>query len=414
MKHPIRFRISALLLALTMALSLCACGVNPQTLRDALAQTQAGSSRNESPEPSPPETSGEKTPDTEAASTSSPAASPGPGPGSEEARQSLQLLRDRLDCSGILFGVAYLGYVGGLFEEGFETGFPQWLWETNEAMLRVYPFIGEIDANHMAGGAGHLYCIVPLDENATVAINRVTWNENTRTEEITQVLYRSETGEPVLLFANLDDIPSQADTLVTITDNEGNTCQWYPTLDEQGCVVPYITEAGNYGSADFTEYGWQGTPSALVPWLADGFEGMTAAGLAGWEEDHMSCWLIQAPVGTSGRSAEFLLVFYPGDETGGTADLYWKYEEATSVEGVWSGFWSIETVLEGPSYVNLTLFHIGGESGTTDGTTYIDETYPCLISPSGLELVIGAGENGICLPFMSPDTDAYLLTLDEG
>lgn len=414
MKHPIRFRISALLLALTMALSLCACGVNPQTLRDALAQTQAGSSRNESPEPSPPETSGEKTPDTEAASTSRPAASPGPGPGSEEARLSLQLLRDRLDCPGILFGVAYLGYVGGLFEEGFETGFPQWLWETNEAMLRVYPFIGEIDANHMAGGAGHLYCIVPMDENATVAINRVTWNEKTRAEEITQVLYRSETGEPVLLFANLDDIPSQADTLVIITDNKGNTCQWYPTLDEQGCVVPYITEAGNYGSADFTEYGWQDAPPALAPWLADGFGGMTAAGLAGWEKDDMSCWLIQAPVGTSGRSAEFLLVFYPGDETGGTVDLYWKHEEATSVEGVWSGFWSIETVLEGPSYVNLTLFHTGGESGTTTGTTYIDETYPCLISPSGLELVIGAGENGICLPFMSQDTDAYLLTLDEG
>ena len=229
MKHPIRFRISALLLALTMALSLCACGVNPQTLRDALAQTQAGSSRNESPEPSPPETSGEKTPDTEAASTSRPAASPGPGPGSEEARQSLQLLRDRLDCSGILFGVAYLGYVGGLFEEGFKTGFPQWLWETNEAMLRAYPFIGEIGANHIAGGAGHLYCIVPIDENATVAINRVTWNENTRAEEITQVLYRSETGEPVLLFANLDDIPSQADTQVIITDNDGNICQWYPS-----------------------------------------------------------------------------------------------------------------------------------------------------------------------------------------
>ena len=414
MKHPIRFRISALLLALTMALSLCACGVNPQTLRDALAQTQAGSCRNESPEPSPPETSGEKTPDTEAASTSRPAASPGPGPGSEEARQSLQLLRDRLDCSGILFGVAYLGYVGGLFEEGFETGFPQWLWETNEAMLRVYPFIGEIGANHIAGGAGHLYCIVPIDENATVAINRVTWNENTRTEEITQVLYRSETGEPVLLFANLDDIPSQADTQVIITDNDGNICQWYPTLDEQGCVVPYIAEDGNYCSADFTEYGWQDAPPSLAPWLADGFGGMTAAGLAGWEEDDMSCWLIQAPVGTSGRNGEFLLVFYPGDETGGTVDLYWKHEEATSVEGVWSGFWSIETVLEGPSYVNLTLFHTGGESGTTDGATYIDETYPFLISPSGLELVIGAGENGVCLPFMSPDTDAYLLTLDEG
>lgn len=414
MKHPIRFKFSALLLALTMALSLCACGVNPQTLRNALERTRAGSSRDESPEPSPPETSVEKMPDKETSSADIALVAPDPAPGSEEARQSLLRLRDRLDCSGILFGVAYLGYVGGLFEEGFETGFPQWLWETNEAMLRAYPFIGEIDANHMAGGAGHLYCIVPIDENATVAINRVTWNENTRTEEITQVLYRSETGEPVLLFANLDDIPSQADTQVIITDNDGNICQWYPTLDEQGCVVPYIAEDGNYCSADFTEYGWQDAPPSLAPWLADGFGGMTAAGLAGWEEDDMSCWLIQASVGTSGRNGEFLLVFYPGDETGGTVDLYWKHEEATSVEGVWSGFWSIETVLEGPSYVNLTLFHTGGESGTTDGATYIDETYPFLISPSGLELVIGAGENGICLPFMSPDTDAYLLTLDEG
>lgn len=414
MKHPIRFKFSALLLALTMALSLCACGINPQTLRDALAQTQAGSSRNESPEPPPPETSVEKMPDKETASADIAPVAPDPAPGSEEARQSLLQLRDRLDCPGVLFGVAYLGYVGGLFEEGFETGLPQWLWETNEAMLRAYPFIGEIDANHMAGGAGHLYCIVPMDENATVAINRVRWNGQTQTEEITQGLYRSETGEPVLLFANLDDIPSQADTQVIITDNDGNICQWYPTLDEQGCVVPYIAEDGNYCSADFTEYGWQDAPPSLAPWLADGFGGMTAAGLAGWEEDDMSCWLIQAPVGTSGRNGEFLLVFYPGDETGGTVDLYWKHEEATSVEGVWSGFWSIETVLEGPSYVNLTLFHTGGESGTTDGATYIDETYPFLISPSGLELVIGAGENGICLPFMSPDTDAYLLTLDEG
>ena len=76
-----------------------------------------------------------------------------------------------------MFGAAYLGYVGGLFDEGFEAGFPAWLWETNEAMLLEYPFIAEIDEEHIIGGAGHLYCIVPVDENATVAINRVQWNE---------------------------------------------------------------------------------------------------------------------------------------------------------------------------------------------------------------------------------------------
>lgn len=410
MKHSIRLKSSALLLALTMVLSLCSCGVNPQTLRDVLKRTQVGNNRNESPEPPPLETSGEKTPDTEAESAHISPAAPGRNSGTEEGQQSLQQLRDRLDCPGILFGVAYLGYVGGLFEEGFETGFPQWLWETNEAMLRVYPFIGKINANHIAGGAGHLYCIVPMDENATVAINRVVWNEKTRAEEVIQVLYRSEVGEPVLLFANLDDIPSRADTQVIITDNEGNICQWYPTLDDQGCVVPCITEEGGYASTDFTEYGWQGTPSALAPWLADGFGGMTAAGLAGWEEDDMSCWLIRAPVGASGRSGKFLLVFYPGDETGGTANLYWEYEGAASVEGVWSGFWSIETVLDGPSYVTITLFHIGGDGGSADGATYIDETYPCLMSLSGLKLVIGAGNNGNCLPFMEESTTVCILT----
>ena len=81
-------------------------------------------------------------------------------------------------------------------------------------MLRVYPFIAEIDENHILGRAGHLYCIVPVDENATVAVNRVQWNEKTQTDEVTEVLYRSESGEPVLLFANLDGVAYEADTQV--------------------------------------------------------------------------------------------------------------------------------------------------------------------------------------------------------
>ena len=62
-----------------------------------------------------------------------------------------------------------------------------------------------------------------MDKNATVAINRVYWNGDTQTEEITEVLYRSESGEPVLLFANLDDVPALADTQVLGTDSYGNT-----------------------------------------------------------------------------------------------------------------------------------------------------------------------------------------------
>lgn len=46
---------------------------------------------------------------------------------SQEAETSLGRLRDRIEFPMTMFGAAYLGYVGGLFEEGFEAGFPAWL-----------------------------------------------------------------------------------------------------------------------------------------------------------------------------------------------------------------------------------------------------------------------------------------------
>ena len=161
---------------------------------------------------------------------------------SAEAEQSLIWLRDRIDFPQTMFGAAYLGYV----EEGDD-----WL------------------SAHIIGSTGHLYCIVPVDENATVAINRVQWNENTYTYENTEVCYRSESGEPVLFFANLNGVAYEADTQVWITDNSGNSCEWYPSLDSMSYLWPCISETGDYLSFDFTEYGWQDVSSELAPWLSD-------------------------------------------------------------------------------------------------------------------------------------------------
>ena len=333
---------------------------------------------------------------------------------SQEAETSLGWLRDRIDFPMTMFGAAYLGYVGGLFDEGFEAGFPAWLWETNEAMLLEYPFIAEIDEEHMIGGAGHLYCIVPVDENATVAINRVQWNEKTQTDEVTEVLYRSESGEPVLLFANLDGVAYEADTQVFITDNSGNTCQWYPSLDAMSYLAPCISEAGDYLSFDFTEYAWYNAPAEFSAWLADGWGGVTALSLAGSESYGMG-WFYQTIVGQTDRVAYFSLRFYHDDESGGSVDLEWSYEGSSDFEEMWSGFWTIESVMDGPSYVTLSLSLVGGNSyETSDGPFYMSETYPFLISPSGTELLVGAGESGICLPFMSQSTTACVLTQAVG
>ena len=412
-------RVFTLLLVLVLLLSLCACAQKAQTESDEQKMSAdkvdfPTKADKKTPEKQPEEAilqndmsdraSRDEAVDTQSVQYAF----------SQEAETSLGWLRDRIDVTGVMFGTAYLGYVGGLFEEGFERGFAAWLWETNEAMLRKYPFIAEIDAEHIIGGAGYLYCIVPVDENATLAINRVQWNAQTQQEEVTEVLYRSETGEPVLLFANLDGVAYEADTQVFITDNNGNTCEWYPSLDAMSYLAPCISEAGDYLSFDFTEYAWYNAPAEFSAWLADGWSGMTALGLAGSQRDGMG-WITETMVGETSRYAYFSLRFYPEDETGGSVDLEWVYEDSADIEAMWSGFWTIQTIPDGPSYVTLSLSLVGGNRyETSDGPFYLCETYPLLISPSGTELLVGAGESGICLPFMSQSTTACVLTQAAG
>ena len=412
-------QVLALLLALALLLSLCACGQNTQTEPDEpqistdTADLPTKADKN-APENQPEEAISQSGMSDRTSRDEAMATPPAQYAFSQEAETSLEWLRDRIDFPTTRFGAAYLGYVGGLFEEGFEAGFPSWLWETNEALLLEYPFIAEINEEHIIGGAGHLYCIVPVDENATVAINRVRWNEKTHTDEVTEVLYRSESGEPVLLFANLDGIAYEADTQVFITDNSGNTCEWYPSLDAMSYLAPCISEAGDYLSFDFTKYAYYDAPSEFADWLSDGWSGMTALGLAGSQSDGMG-WITETMVGETSRYAYFSLRFYLEDETGGTVDLEWVYEDSDEFEEMWSGFWTIQTIPDGPSYVTLSLSLVGGNNyGVTDGPMYLCETYPLLISPSGTELLVGAGESGICLPFMSQSTTACVLTQAVG
>ena len=405
-------QVLALLLAVALLLLLCACaqiqqlkGSDSATLPETLAG-QASEMQSEDPTQHSEITEPQQAQHSEATEPQQ-----AQYIGSEEGKNSLLRLRDKIDFSQTMFGMAYLGYVGGLFEDGFEAGFSGWLWETNEAMLLKYPFIAEIDEEHIIGGAGHLYCIVPVDENATLAINRVQWNAQTQQEEVTEVLYRSETGKPVLLLANLDGVAYEADTQLFITDSN-NTYEWYPGLNAESRLA--LALSYDYHIWDFTEYTWQYAPPSLAQWLADGWGGVTALSLAGSESYGMG-WFYQTMVGQTDRVAYFSLRFYHDDESGGSVDLEWTYEGSSDIEEMWSGFWTIESVMDGPSYVTLSLSLVGGNSyETTDGPFYMSETYPLLISPSGTELMIGAGENGICLPFMSQSTTACVLTQAVG
>lgn len=388
-------RVIAFLLTLVLMLSLCACAQ--------MAQLWAGTDEPNISVDSetPPGKPDKKPPEKPRPGAGGSDVQPAQAGFSAEAEQSLIWLRDRIDFPQTMFGAAYLGYVE-------EDSRGDWLSAADQAMLEAYPFLAEIDENHIIGSTGHLYCIVPVDENATVAINRVQWNENTYTYENTEVCYRSESGEPVLFFANLNGVAYEADTQVWITDNSGNSCEWYPSLDSMSYLWPCISETGDYLSFDFTEYGWQDVSSELAPWLSDGYSGVYSWWLEG-------CWTTQAAAWDTGRTANYYLWFFPEDENGGSVRLDWQYEGSDLFEEMWSGYWTITSVMDGPSYVTISLSLVGGENyGVTDGPYYISETYPLLISPSGEEMVLGAGENGVSLPFMpQDDPQPYTLTLDS-
>ena len=167
----------------------------------------------------------------------------------------LAQIRSRIQESGAMFGMAYIGYVGESSEEGFARDISGWMKDNAPGLLQEYPFIADTDEDHIIGDKGCLYSIVPLDEKATVAINRIQWNEKSGDYEPVEVIYRSETGEPVLLFANLDGVAYEVDTQVFITDSDGHTCQWYPSMDAMSYLVPGLDEKNETRSVDFTDYG---------------------------------------------------------------------------------------------------------------------------------------------------------------
>ena len=303
----------------------------------------------------------------------------------------------------VIFDTAYLGYVGGLFDEGFDQDFPKWLKENNESLLDKYPYIAKIDKEHIIGSAGHLYLIAPTEKNATLAINRIQWSEAKQDYEPTDVIYRAESGEPVLLFANLDGVAYEPDTVVFITDNSGNTCEWYPSLDATSYLVPCSAEDGAKLSRDLTIYS-HGLAAKYAEWLNDGWLGPTALGLAGSESQGI-IWFIDDTAWETNRKANFMLTFYPMDGTEGKVELDWLYEGEKEFEEQWSGYWSLETETDSPSLLTLSLSRVGGESfNTADAPMYISGTYPIMIDRSGEKLLFTKDGEQASLPFMAQNT----------
>ena len=295
----------------------------------------------------------------------------------EEDGHALAELRAELSENSRTFAAAYLGYYSA------EDGAPLSgrIKENNERLLEDYPFIADIPSERMIGSEGYLFCIIPRGTNDSLAINRVHRSTENDGYETDEVAYRAESGEPVLVFCEPNGTVYEPDTSVSIVSEDGTVSGWLAALSQSGTI-------SHENALDITDY--NGTaPDPIEEYLAYNWLGPTEYGMT---DGGTAMWQLRS------SEAEYLLSFC----SDGTVTLDWKYNGQAENEECWSGQWTVSEEIDRPTDVTISLSRVGGRNfDSVDAPMYISETYPVLKSPSGEEMRIFRGENGVLLPFMN-------------
>ncbi len=142
------------------------------------------------------------------------------------------------------FGEAFIGYVEGPMGTGYEEFFEEC------GYMEEYPFIAEIPyERYIETDGNEMYCIVPRDKNSSVAVNE--WIYSPTGGTYGEVLYRSESGEPIIITCNEDG--SNPNVKIVIVDSEGNVFEFSPYFNSQlGWLEVYETPEAR--AHDFTVY----------------------------------------------------------------------------------------------------------------------------------------------------------------
>ena len=317
---------------------------------------------------------------------------------------SLDLLRQELDerQQDERFAVAYIGDIDGKLSD-LAVPLRDWINDTAPGLCAQYTFVRNIPQERVVGDSGSLFCVVPRDPNATVAVNRVRWNEAKGGYETLEVLYRSESGDPILLFVSNDlgTVPTDTTELL-LTDSHPDTLSWYPI---PGIVaLPYDYENDRKLAYDFTFYSQEGNDGfgSDIGWTCPTGSQLTQEVWA-WD-------------GNTDKPALATLELHANSSQEGdwgTATFTWWYEsDFVTPEEVYTGDWGLTGNGEYSGVIMLDLTRTGGKRYQPGETERIIHDGFIVQVPMAFEdytyLSIDKGQHGSYLPVqIEPDTVLY-------
>ena len=317
---------------------------------------------------------------------------------------SLDLLRQELDerQQDERFAVAYIGDIDGKLSD-LAVPLRDWINDTAPGLCAQHTFVRNIPQERVVGDSGSLFCVVPRDSNATVAVNRVRWNEAKGGYETLEVLYRSESGDPILLFISNDlgTVPTDTTELL-LTDSHPDTLSWYPI---PGIVaLPYDYENDRKLAYDFTFYSQEGNDGfgSDIGWTCPTGSQLTQEVWA-WD-------------GNTDKPALATLELHANSSQEGdwgTATFTWWYEsDFVTPEEVYTGDWGLTGNGEYSGVIMLDLTRTGGKRYQPGETERIIHDGFIVQVPMAFEdytyLSIDKGQHGSYLPVqIEPDTVLY-------
>lgn len=310
---------------------------------------------------------------------------------SNDAGTSIDVLREEIGRSTAVFGVAYVGQWSAAAAADTGIALEQWMESALSPLAANYPFASEIDANHTIGSDGTLYCIIARDFASSISVSVTNSGE---------LLYRSENGDPILLFAGSDDLT------VSVTTADGAEYLWHPMLDANQEHPQLLI--GDERELLF----WDFTPTSILDELfSEGWAGPTDAGLVP-DADGTDWWFTTADARVS-----YCLSFYRIDAGSydGEVVLQCFYADDTTLQAEWQGWWLLETEEGQPSRLSIDMMLLNGaDTSSFQASSLVGEVCQVLIHPSGDFLLLLSGEDGSVLPFLPEGVQMVELTRAAG